>query len=378
MGVRTQALVLRAERSPMPGVEAPGPHQLFRHPRLAIEERKLAPLAPAAIRAEMLYVGICGTDLHVVESDPRTGYVRGSAPLSVGPEGRVLGHEGVGRVLEVGDGVSHVRPGSLVTFESIIRCHHCDPCRRGSFNQCESAVLLGMERDGLFATLVDVPAILAHDVSDLEPLEGGVHAAACIEPAACGYVACSLCRVSPGEEVVVFGAGPIGLFAAMLSRLAFGAGTVHVVEPVAFRRQLASRWADRTWDLEEFFAEGPAGSIDVLIEASGAVENVARAVERLGPNGRVALLGRSGRPLELPRIDHLITNNISIVGSRGHLCGAFSRILRLYRAGRLPLHEAVTEVVEGLRGLQERLATPSHVSQRNCKVLARIGPPLGA
>jgi D-xylulose reductase len=60
------------------------------------------------------------------------------------------------------------------------------------------------------------------------------------------------------------------------------------------------------------------------------------------------------------------------VGSRGHLCGAFSDVLALFRAGRLPLHEAVTEVVEGLHGLRERLSDPGVVTGRNCKVLARI------
>jgi threonine dehydrogenase-like Zn-dependent dehydrogenase len=276
-------------------------------------------------------------------------------------------------VREVGPGVEHVRPGDLVTFESIIRCHVCDSCRRGDFNQCERAALLGMERDGLFGTWVDVPAMLAHDVSDLADRESGLRAAACIEPAACAHVACRLCRVSPGDRVVVFGAGPIGLFAAMLCRVAFGAGLVQVVEPVALRREIAARWADRVQDVEEFFDEPPSVPFDVLVEASGAVENVDRGVPLLGAKGRVALLARSGRPLSLRCVDHVITKSISIVGSRGHLCGAFSDVLRLVRAGRLPLHEAVTEVVDGLDELQKRLDAPALVTERHCKVLARIG-----
>jgi threonine dehydrogenase-like Zn-dependent dehydrogenase len=368
-----EVLVLRAERAPLPGVPQPGPHQTYRHPRLLVEKRELGRLAPGQVRVEMLYAGLCGTDLHVAQCDPRTGYVLGSAPFSLDPEGRVLGHEGVGRIVAVGDGVHYLGPGRLVTFESIIRCYQCDPCRRGDFNQCERAVLLGMERDGLFGSVVDVPALLAHDVSDLEDLEGGLRAAACVEPAACGYVAASLCRVTPGDRVLVFGAGPIGLFSAMLCRLAFGAVAVHVVEPVPFRRGLAARWADRAWGVEEFFAQPPPLRFDVLIEASGALENVDRAFRLLGPNGRVALLARSGRPLSLGGVDHMITNNISILGSRGHLCGAFSDVLSLFRAGRIPLHDAVTEVVDGLHGLRESLADPAAVIGRNCKVLARIG-----
>ena len=189
-----------------------------------------------------------------------------------------------------------------MTFESIIRCYQCDPCRRGDFNQCARGILLGMERDGLFGTVVDVPALLAHDVSDLAALDGGLRAAVCIEPAACGYVACV--AVPRGSRATACSSsGPVR--SGCSARCCVGSRSarcaVHVVEPVPFRRELAARWADRTWDVEEFFADPPAVRFDVLIEASGAVENVDRAFRRLGPNGRVALLARSGRPLASER-----------------------------------------------------------------------------
>jgi threonine dehydrogenase-like Zn-dependent dehydrogenase len=102
------------------------------------------------------------------------------------------------------------------------------------------------------------------------------------------------------------------------------------------------------------------------------VDGIDRALHLLGPNARVAVLGRGGRPLAVRRVDHLTTNNISIVGSRGHLCGAFASILRLVRAGRLRLQDAVTDVVHGLPALRERLLDPAQVLERDCKVLARL------
>ncbi len=367
----TTALVLRAEHDPIPNIDPAGPHQIYKHPALVLEEREVVLPAPDEVLVQMLYVGICGTDIHSTQSDPSTGYIIGSSPLVIGPSGRVLGHEGVGRIVVVGEGVSHLTPGQLVTFESIIRCYHCDPCRRGDFNQCAHAILLGMECDGLFTTYAQIPAVLAHDVDDFAGSERNVLGAACVEPAACAYVACSLADVGPGDDVLIFGAGPIGLFVAMLARIGFGAGTVHVVEPVEFRRELATRWADRTYDVEEFFAESKA-SFDVLIEASGAVDNVDRALRMLGPNGRVALLARGGRPLVLGHVDHLITNNISVVGSRGNLGDAFAHVLRLMRLGRLRLDDAVTDVVEGPSELHQRLLDPVSVLHDNCKVLAKL------
>jgi len=365
-------LVVRADREPLAGVDRPGPHELYRRPRLSVESRPLGAVPAGHLRVEMHLVGICGTDLHAIQCDPATGYILGSAPLEIGPAGRVLGHEGVGRVQEVGSGVSGIRRRDWVAFESLETCHRCAACRGGRFNQCENAVLVGMQRDGVFAEIVDLPAQLAHDVNDLAADEPGRRAAACIEPAACSYVALALARVKPGEDVLIFGAGPIGIFAAMLARLAFGAASVQIVEPLPFRREFAGRWADRVCDVEEFFAEPVRRSTDVLIETSGQLENVDRSLVRVGPNGRIALLARCGAPLGLRRVDHLITNNLSIIGSRGHLGGAVGHILQLYRDARLPLHEAVTDVVQGLDSLKSALSDPAALAGKHCKLLARL------
>lgn len=371
--MKTSAVVVYAERNPMPGVVNPGPHQLYQHPRVVVEPRDLGDLHPDEIRVEMLYAGICGTDVHLVESDPATGYIRCSAPARIPKDGRVIGHEGVGKVLAAGSHVRHVRPGQYVTFESIIVCHYCDVCRRGQFNQCRRARLLGLEKDGLFGSVVDVPSMLTHDVSELAGSEKGLKAAACVEPAGVAYVACQNTRISPGDEVVVFGAGPIGLLTAILAKSAFGAARTHVVEPLPFRRKLARQWCDLVYSPETFF-ENPPRTLDVAVEASGDLTNVSRIFRRLNANGRVALLARSGNPLQLQDIDYMITNQIEIIGSRGHLCGAFSKILNLYQARQLPLDAIVTTVVDGLDALCDLLNHSDRIFSENCKVLVNLKP----
>lgn len=337
-----------------------------------MERRTLGSVPAGYLRVEMRLVGVCGTDLKTVQCDPSTGYILGSSPLEIGPGGRILGHEGIGLVREVGVGVADIRPGDWVTLESLVACQCCKACRRGRFNQCANAILIGMQQDGLFAELVDVPAQLAHNVSDLATSDLGHRAAACIEPAACSLVALSLARLQPGEDVLIFGAGPIGVFAAMLARLVFGAATVQIVEPFPFRREFAGQWADRTCSAEEFFTEPAWRSVDVLIEASGRLENINRTLPCLGSNARIVLLGRSGGALTLHNVDHMITANLSIIGSRGHLGGAVGDLLQLYRNGRLPLHEAVTGVVHGLAGLKRALEEPAALTEQHCKVLAQL------
>jgi len=369
--MESKFVVIHADRKPMEGITNPGPHQIYRNPRVSVEIRELGDLHPDEIRVEMVYAGLCGTDVHLVETNPDTGYIRSSAPAKIPPEGRVMGHEGVGKVVEVGSHVNHVEPGAYVTFESIIVCHYCDVCRRGQFNQCRHARLLGLEKDGLFGTVVDVPSMLAHDVTALARSDKDFRATACVEPAGVAYVACQNGHIAAGDVVVIFGAGPIGLFSAMLSKTVFGASVVHVVEPVEFRRRLARKWSDHVYDVDEFFENCPEFA-DVVIEASGYLDNINRIFRRMNANGHIVLLARSGAPLVMDSVDHMITNEVSLVGSRGHLGGAFGNILGLYENGRIPLNEIVTDVVSGPEGLCDLLKSPERILQENCKVLVRL------
>lgn len=369
--MESRSVVIHADIKPMRGVVNPGPHQTYVNPRVSVEPRELGDLHPDEIRVEMIYAGLCGTDLHLVESDPDTGYVRCSAPAKIPPEGRVLGHEGVGRIVAIGSNVRHLKPGIYVAFESIIVCNHCSACRRGRFNQCRNARLFGLEKDGLFGTVVDVPSMLAHDVTEFARTDKGLKAVACLEPAGVAFVACQNGKVTPGDRVLVFGAGPIGLFSAMFSKNIFGASEVYVVEPVQFRRNLARKWCDRIFDVDEFFYKNRQ-PVDVVIEASGQLDNIGKTFSDININGRVVLLARSGVPLVLDNVDHMITNAVLLTGSRGHLGGAFSAILSLYRNGRIPLGQLVTEVVDGPERLAELLNTPQRILLENCKVLVQL------
>ena len=370
--MESEVIVVYADTEPMDGIINPGPHQRYKNPRVELEKRVLNELHPDEVRVQMLYAGICGTDVHLTEKNPETGYIRSSAPANIPPEGRVIGHEGVGRILETGHNVRQLQKGNIVAFESIIVCHHCDVCRKGNFNQCRNAELLGMEKDGLFGTIVDIPAMLAHDVSELVKNDSDLKAVACIEPAAVAYVACQNTQIKGGDCIVIFGAGPIGLFTAMLSKSIFGASIVHIVEPIAYRRKFAKKWCDHVYSVEEFF-NNPPQRVDVVVEASGYLENINKIFRQINANGRVVLLARSGIPLVLEAIDHLITNAILIIGSRGHLCGAFNDILRLHQEGRIALNEIVTAVLNSPEELKDVLNNSDKILNENCKILVRFG-----
>jgi (R,R)-butanediol dehydrogenase/meso-butanediol dehydrogenase/diacetyl reductase len=348
--------------SPEPGAKA-----RYRFPRIQIENALLGEVPANSARIKLKYAGICGTDVHLLESDPVTGQMNSSVPAQIPAGGRVLGHEGCGQVVAVGSNVSHVGVGDFVSFESIYSCKVCTQCRRGKFNQCMNSRLMGTQFDGVFSDLADVENSMLVNVSELSHSEQLLRSAACLEPAGVAFLACQNAGLSSSDRLVILGAGPIGYFSAMIGRVLFGVQRIAVVEPEQFRRTHVRGWVDEVFSIEEYLDS--SDDFDAAIETSGDMRMLARTVGRIGPNGRLALLARSGQPLIFDFMDHLITNNITLVGSRGHLGGILETLIPFVRDGRLPLGEAVTEIVSGIDGLFDRLSKSGSLKGEQCKVL---------
>ncbi len=368
--MNTDVLKVKAEKSPLTDSKRLLPNQLYKNPLLSVEKRKLSDeIEDNKIRLKMIYVGICGTDLHLVNNNKKTGYIRSSAPVDIPIDGRVIGHEGVGEVLQVGKNVKNIRVGMIVTLESIITCGYCECCKSGKYNQCKNSKLLGFETDGLMGNIVDVDVSIAHDVTNYIKCEKDLKAMACVEPAAVAFVACENADIKPGDNIVIFGGGPIGAYVAMLSRKIFGAREIYIVEPVEFRRSILKKWTDNVYEKADDIKNN-VKNIDIIIEASGELENINNVFELLEPNGRVVILGRSGRELNLSNVDHMITNNIKIIGSRGHLGGAFFKIFKLYSKGIIDLNHVITTELVGLNSLKDFLT--SDFIYRNCKAIVKL------
>jgi threonine dehydrogenase-like Zn-dependent dehydrogenase len=371
-GKSSRSIVVRAEKKLITSQDDTEKRYRYRNPSISIEQRNLGPLKTRDIRVELLYAGICGTDSHLLQTD-KDSLSLSSAPIDIPLNGRIIGHEGVGKVVGVGSDVSGFKVGDTVGLQSIMTCFNCEPCRRGQFNQCVNAKLIGMQIDGLFSEYADFPESAAYNLNKLYALyrnEDALKAAACLEPAGVSWLACDQTSISSGDKVLIFGGGPIGYFCAMFSKLLFGCSWVGLVEPLEFRRNHAKKWCDEVFDSVD--GNLKSRNFDIVIEASGYLKNIAAVMTHINPLGRVALLGRSGESLHLENIDHIITNAIKIIGVRGHLGGAFGRIIDLYIAGKIPLHEAVTEVISSIDELHLKLLNPDGVSMHNCKILAKI------
>jgi threonine 3-dehydrogenase len=250
-------------------------------------ELKDVPIPEIGINDVLIRVhktGICGTDLHIEAWDPWAADAI-KPPL-------VIGHEFVGEITEVGANVSDFHPGEIVSGEGHVVCGRCRHCLAGRRNLCAHSIGLGVGRDGAFAEFVALPMtnVWSHwpgvdpEVAAIfDPFGNAVHTALAF-------------RVL-GEDVLVSGAGPIGLMATAVARHA-GARHVVVCDPNAYRRDLAMRMgasvvvdpAKRA--LSDVFDElGMVEGFDVALEMSGSPSALRNAIAVMAHGGGVAILG---------------------------------------------------------------------------------------
>jgi threonine 3-dehydrogenase len=228
--------------------------------------------------------GICGTDLHIEGWDAW-------AERTIQPP-MVIGHEFVGEVVRVGSNVADFRPGDLVSGEGHVVCGRCRHCLAGRRNLCAHTIGLGVDRQGAFAEYVALPMTnvwhhwpgIDEEVAAIfDPFGNAVHTA--------------LSFPVLGEDVLVTGAGPIGLMAIAVAR---HAGARHIVasEPNAYRRELALKMGASlvvdpgSRELGDVMVElGMTEGFDVALEMSGNASALRSAIANMAHGGRIAMLG---------------------------------------------------------------------------------------
>lgn len=343
----------------------------YTNPQLNIQQRQLSPtVAPDHVRLRMHYVGICGTDIDLMRTDISTGFVKSSVPLAIEKAGRLLGHEGIGQVIATGSDNSALSVGDWVVPASVYGCGHCHLCLGDHPNQCVQAKLLGTQIDGIFADITDIPSRLCMRVTNYIQSDKDLIALTGLEPAATGLQACEIAALKQTDRVIVFGAGPIGAYCALIAKLIFGCRYVAVIEPIQFRRNYVSKYVDYVNDSinQDILNDG----YDVLIEASGDLNNMRVLFRSLLPAARVVLLARSKQSLNFDFVDHLITNKISITGCRGQLGGYMQQVAQYYFDGRLPLGDFMNVGGKGIEALSHLITNSQELQHSHCKVLVQL------
>ncbi len=273
-----------------------------------VQDRPVPKLhAPTDAIVKIACTTICGTDLHILKGDVPT-----CTP------GRILGHEGVGVIDEIGAGVTTFHPGDHVLISCISACGRCENCRRGMYSHCASGGwILGNRIDGTQAEYVRIP----HADTSLYPIPKGASEEALtmlsdLLPTGfeCGVLNG---KVQPGASVAIVGAGPIGL-AALLTAQFYAPAEILVIDPDANRLQVAKRFGatatiEKTGDdattavLEVTGGRG----VDTAIEAVGIPASFITCGDIVAPGGVIANIGVHGVKVDL-HLERLWDRNITI------------------------------------------------------------------
>jgi len=255
---------------------------------LRMEQRPVPEPGPGEVLVRVRSVGVCGSDIHYFEHGRIADFVVES-PL-------ILGHESSGTVVGLGDGVDDLPMGTTVAMEPGVPCASCEQCRAGRYNLCPDVQFFATPPvDGTFCEYVVLPRAFAHAVPDHVSFD----AAALVEPLSVGVWACQKAEVRVGSRVLVTGAGPVGVMAALAAR-AHGAGQITVSdvnsERLAFAEELGFATVDpRVTSLSDSIMA------DVLIECSGAASAIDAGIRSVAPAGTVVLVGMSPSTMvELP------------------------------------------------------------------------------
>lgn len=314
---------------------------------------------PGTAIVEVAFCGLCGTDLSEylhgpVMIQPRPHPLSGQAPPII------LGHEFSGRVVEIDGAAPGIAVGTRVVADPCLRCGTCRWCQRGEYHICARGGSLGLAADGALARYLRVPLVQLHAIPDSVSDEH----AALAEPLAVGLHAAARAGITVGDNVLVLGAGPIGL-AALVGARAAGAAAVFVSEPNAARARVAlSMGAAEVFDPSAddvrsavFTRTGRIGP-DAVIDGTGRPEAISLGLRSLRRGGRMAVAGIAPSDLSVD-LRQLVLYERTLVGSLGYNFD-IPRVLDLMAAGRIdasPLITAIRPLAAGVATLQELSGT---------------------
>lgn len=302
--------------------------------RLEYEERSVPqPEQPDDVLVKIEACGICGTDLNIL-----------AVPAAhKATPGIVIGHEGVGVVEQVSPGVTGLAPGDRVVVAPRLTCGQCRYCRRGLDNQCTNYRTIGTTIDGAFAPYLCAPQQALYKISADVPRDD----AAFFEPLSCAVGSVVKAPLQAGDNVVIIGAGPMGLLFAQLYRT-LGAGRVIVADIAPYRLKIAQETGvdvalnPTEVDLPQAVQSITELGADVVVDAVGNQMSVAIKLARRG--GHVILFGL--RPHDNPAVNqYTITRyDLTIHGAFVGL-NPFEQTIQLLESRRLQPSVLITHRV---------------------------------
>ena len=286
------------------------------------------------VRIEITHTAICGSDLHIYKWDE---WAQRTVPTPL-----VTGHEFCGIVEEIGPGVTHYKPGDRVSGEGHITCGYCRNCRAGKRHLCHKTVGVGIQRDGAFAEYLVIPESNVWPIHEDIPSE----IAAFLDPFG-NAVHTALSYEMVGEDVLITGAGPIGIMAVAVCKFV-GARNVVITDVNDYRLELARKLgATKAINVSQenikdnYTNLNMTNGFDVGLEVSGNPSAFKDMLAHMYNGGRVALLGLLPESTQI-NWDEIIFKGLHVKGIYGReMYETWYKMTQMLRSG-LDISEVLT------------------------------------
>ncbi len=301
---------------------------------LQLEEIPTPEPGPGDLLIKVAACGLCHTDL---------SYIDHGVPTFKQPP-LILGHEISGTVAELGAGVNHWQVGAHVLLPAVYGCGSCQMCRTGRENICENMVMFGNHEDGGYAEFVLAPAKDTIALPDEIPLvEGAIIADAVTTPY---HAVINRGQVKPGDSVVVFGCGGIGI---NIVQMAASVGAQVIAVDIAdskleWAKKLGAAATINPKNVDRIDKEVrklTAGGARIGFEAIGNPVTQEQTFASLGTGGRLVLVGYAPKPMSL-NSGRVMFREMEVIGSLGCRAADYPRVLELARLGKIKVKELVT------------------------------------
>lgn len=319
---------------------------------LRVEDVPEPEVGAGEILVKVAACGLCHTDLHYID--------HGVATVKQPP--LILGHEATGVVALAGPGVSTLKEGDRVLLPAILTCGQCAACRSGRENICQRMKMFGNDVDGAYAEYVKAPAKDVFILPDEIPLvDGCIIADAVTTPY---HAVKNRAEVRPGDNVVVYGCGGVGLNVVQFANLAGGVVIAVDIseEKLEWARRLGASVTLNARQVEGGVARAvrrlTGGGADVAIEAIGNPSTMQDAFGTLHPGGRLVVVGYSDHEVTFIA-GRIMYREMEIRGSLGCRPVDYPRVIELARTGRIQVSPLVTgrfpltEINAGLDALRQ-------------------------
>lgn len=304
---------------------------------------------------KVLYCGICGADV--------ASYT-GNQPFTTYP--RIPGHEFSAQIVEIPENDRGLKAGDIVTCNPYFNCGECYACKRGIVNACHDNQTMGVQRDGSFQEYITMPVERILDGKGLSAKE-----LALIEPFSISCHALSRAEVKQNDNLLIMGAGPIGLFALMRAK-ALGA-RVLIADMLESRLTLAKEFgADCVVNVKENdlhkacdkFTDG--NGFDVCVEACGAPETFLSCIDEAAHGANIILIGNGKRETTFVH-SVILKKELNIFGSRNAFTKDFETLIDLVKSGKADILRIVSGVYE-----KENAAEAFEALSHNDGTLAKL------